>query len=153
VVTLRGDDPTLELKIDKGGRPTSTSACWRCAAASATCPGTSFFSWGWREPVEWARAFWYEGREYQAPTAMVDLSKPAFKLGVAALKVGLAAHELQVEVTARQAAVPGARQGAGAPQGHAGRAAGCRRRRRALPRSTKACWRCATTTSWDCWAP
>ncbi|MEP6875803.1 MAG: alpha-2-macroglobulin family protein, partial [Burkholderiales bacterium] len=35
----------------------------------------------------------------QAPTAMVDLSKPAFKLGVAALKVGIKAHELQVSVT------------------------------------------------------
>ena len=46
------------------------------------------------------RAFWYEGREYQAPTAMVDLSKPAFKLGVAALKVGGKEHELQVSVTA-----------------------------------------------------
>jgi hypothetical protein len=29
---------------------------------------------------------------------MVDLAKPAFKLGVAALKVGTAAHELQVSV-------------------------------------------------------
>jgi alpha-2-macroglobulin len=27
-------------------------------------------------------------REYQAPTAMVDLAKPGFKLGVAALQVG-----------------------------------------------------------------
>ena len=31
---------------------------------------------------------------------MVDLAKPAFKLGVAKLQVGLAAHELQVSVTA-----------------------------------------------------
>jgi uncharacterized protein YfaS (alpha-2-macroglobulin family) len=31
---------------------------------------------------------------------MVDLAKPAFKLGVAALRVGLAAHELQVSVSA-----------------------------------------------------
>jgi uncharacterized protein YfaS (alpha-2-macroglobulin family) len=30
---------------------------------------------------------------------MVDLSKPAFKLGVASLQVGIAAHELQVSVT------------------------------------------------------
>ena len=34
---------------------------------------------------------------------MVDLAKPAFKLGVAELKVGLAAHELQVSVTADKA--------------------------------------------------
>ncbi|MEO8807881.1 MAG: alpha-2-macroglobulin family protein, partial [Burkholderiaceae bacterium] len=48
----------------------------------------------------WARSFWYDGREYQAPTAMVDLAKPAFKLGVAALQVGIRAHELQVSVAA-----------------------------------------------------
>ena len=46
-----------------------------------------------------AQSFWHDGRDYQAPTAMVDLAKPAFKLGVAELTVGLAAHELQVSVT------------------------------------------------------
>jgi uncharacterized protein YfaS (alpha-2-macroglobulin family) len=50
--------------------------------------------------VAWARSFWYEGKEYQAPTAMVDLAKPAFKLGVAQLKVGIRAHELKVSVSA-----------------------------------------------------
>ncbi len=61
-------------------------------------PWYSFFTWGWREPLDWARSCAaYEGSEYQAPTAMVDLAKPAFKLGVAALQVGLAEHELQVE--------------------------------------------------------
>src|SRR5262249_15674303 len=62
-------------------------------------PWYSFFTWGWKEPLNWIRSFWYEGREYQAPTAMVDLSKPAFKLGVAQLKVDIAAHELKVAVT------------------------------------------------------
>jgi hypothetical protein len=98
-------------------------------------PWYSFFSWGWKEPLEWARAFWYEGREYQAPTAMVDLAKPAFKLGVAALQVGLAAHELQVEVQPDQPSTRCAARRRCA-QGHAGRAAGagaespCRGRRR-----------------------
>ncbi len=34
------------------------------------------------------------------PTAMVDLGKPAFKLGVAEIRVGWRAHQLQVAVTA-----------------------------------------------------
>ncbi len=34
------------------------------------------------------------------PTAMVDLSKPAFKLGIAELRVGWRAHTLRVDVTA-----------------------------------------------------
>jgi uncharacterized protein YfaS (alpha-2-macroglobulin family) len=36
------------------------------------------------------------------PTALVDLGKPAYKLGIAPLKVGWAAHELKVSVTAQQ---------------------------------------------------
>jgi uncharacterized protein YfaS (alpha-2-macroglobulin family) len=35
-----------------------------------------------------------------APTAMVDLAKPAFRLGIAEIKVGWGAHELKVKVTA-----------------------------------------------------
>jgi uncharacterized protein YfaS (alpha-2-macroglobulin family) len=35
-----------------------------------------------------------------APTALVDLGKPAYKLGIAPLKVGWAANELKVQVTA-----------------------------------------------------
>lgn len=33
------------------------------------------------------------------PTALVDLGKPAYKMGIAALKVGWQAHELKVQVT------------------------------------------------------
>ena len=35
-----------------------------------------------------------------APTAMVDLAKPAYRMGVAEINVGWAAHELKVKVTA-----------------------------------------------------
>jgi uncharacterized protein YfaS (alpha-2-macroglobulin family) len=37
------------------------------------------------------------------PTALVDLGKPAFKLGIAPIRVGWAAHELKVQVSADQA--------------------------------------------------
>lgn len=37
------------------------------------------------------------------PTALVDLGKPAYKLGIAALKVGWAPHELKVQVTPERA--------------------------------------------------
>ena len=74
--------------------------CWRCRGRIRETPWYSFFTWGWHEPVSWWNSFRYDGKDYQAPTAMVDLSKPAFKVGVAALKVGIAVHELQVNVTA-----------------------------------------------------
>jgi len=100
VVTLRGDDPTLDLKIEKSWGPNVYVSVLALRGRIRDVPWYSFFTWGWKEPINWARSFWYEGREYQAPTALVDLSKPAFKLGVAALRIGIAEHELQVSVTA-----------------------------------------------------
>ncbi len=102
VVTLRGNDPTIELQIGKTWGPNVYVSVLVVRGRIRHVPWQSFFSWGWKEPLNWARGFWVEGREYQAPTAMVDLSKPDFKLGVAALKVGLAAHELRVQVTPDQ---------------------------------------------------
>lgn len=99
VVTLRGDDPTVELKIEPSWGPNVYVSVLALRGRIRDVPWYSFFTWGWKEPLNWVRSFWYEGREYQAPTAMVDLSKPAFKLGVAALKVGTKAHELQVSVS------------------------------------------------------
>ncbi|GAP38796.1 alpha-2-macroglobulin family protein [Piscinibacter sakaiensis] len=98
VVTLRGDDPTLELPIASGWAPNVYVSVLALRGRLREVPWYSFFQWGWREPLAWVRAYRYEGREYRAPTAMVDLARPAFKLGVAALRVGLAAHELQVKV-------------------------------------------------------
>ncbi|MFT3821918.1 MAG: MG2 domain-containing protein [Rubrivivax sp.] len=99
VLTLRGDDPSFELAIDKAWAPNVYVSVLALRGRIRHVPWYSFFDWGWQAPLEWARAFWYEGREYQAPTALVDLAKPAFKLGVAAIEVGRAAHELQVSVT------------------------------------------------------
>jgi uncharacterized protein YfaS (alpha-2-macroglobulin family) len=99
VLTLRGDDPTVELKIEPGWGPNVYVSALALRGRIREVPWYSFFTWGWREPLNWVRAFWVEGREYQAPSAMVDLAKPAFKLGVASLQVGIGAHELQVKVT------------------------------------------------------
>ncbi len=99
VITLRGDDPTLELRIEKAWGPNVYVSVLALRGRIREVPWYSLFTWGWKEPLNWLRSFWYEGKEYQAPTAMVDLSKPAFKLGVAALKVGIQEHELQVSVT------------------------------------------------------
>jgi len=100
VIVLRGDDPSFELPIDKGWAPNVYVSVLAIRGRIRDVPWYSFFTWGWRGPLEWARAFWYEGREYRAPAAMVDLAKPSFKLGVAALEVGAAEHELQVAVSA-----------------------------------------------------
>ena len=100
VVTLRGDDPTIELPIQRSWGPNVYVSVLALRGRIRETPWYSLFTWGWRDPLAWARSYWYDGRAYQAPTALVDLSKPAFKFGVAALKIGVAAHELQVQVTA-----------------------------------------------------
>ena len=100
VVTLRGDDPTVELKIEPTWGPNVYVSVLALRGRIRETPWYSFFTWGWKEPLSWWQSFWHDSKDYQAPTAMVDLAKPAFKLGVAALKVGLAAHELQVSVSA-----------------------------------------------------
>ena len=98
VVTLRGDDPTVQLKIEPGWGPNVYVSVLALRGRIRETPWYSFFTWGWKEPVAWWRSWRGDGVDYAAPTAMVDLSKPAFKLGVAKLTVGLAAHELQVAV-------------------------------------------------------
>ncbi len=99
VLTLRGVDPTIELPIHAEWGPNVYVSVLALRGRIREVPWYSLFTWGWREPINWARAFWYEGRQYQAPTAMVDLAKPSFKFGVVPLKIGIAAHRLQVAVS------------------------------------------------------
>jgi len=106
VMQLSGKEPVIELPV-----PSASAGAERSWAPNVMvsvlvlrgrlreAPWWSFFTWGWREPGEWWRAFRYEGKDYKAPTAMVDLAKPSFKLGVAQLTVGLADHRLDVKVT------------------------------------------------------
>jgi len=106
VVTLSGKRPTVELKVDKSWGPNVYVSVLALRGRLHEVPWYSFFSWGWKEPLAWARAFWREGRQYRAPTPFVDLSKPAFRYGLAEIKVGTAAHRLAVTVTPDAASYP-----------------------------------------------
>jgi uncharacterized protein YfaS (alpha-2-macroglobulin family) len=101
VVTLRGREPVVEVAVPKGvasWAPNVVVSVLVLRGRLRDAPWHSFFSWGWREPFEWWRAFRYEGRDYRAPTALVDLSKPSFKFGAAMLKVGLAEYAVRETV-------------------------------------------------------
>ncbi|MDP3616691.1 MAG: alpha-2-macroglobulin family protein, partial [Rhodoferax sp.] len=100
VVRLNGQDPTVELKIKDGWGPNVYVSVLALRGRLREVPWYSFFSWGYKAPREWWTSFWHEGREYVAPTAQVDLSKPAFRLGVAEIRVGTKAHQLDVSVKA-----------------------------------------------------
>lgn len=100
VVQLNGQDPTIELKIKEGWGPNVYVSVLALRGRLREVPWYSFFTWGYKAPREWWTSFWYEGREYVAPTSLVDLSKPAFRLGVAEIRVGTQAHQLSVSVKA-----------------------------------------------------
>lgn len=99
---LSGRDPWIELKIDKDWAPNAYVGVTVLRGRLREVPWYSFFSWGWKEPGNWWRE-WRASGDYQPPTAMVDLSKPSFKLGMAAIEVGRAKHALQVSVEPQQA--------------------------------------------------
>ncbi|KPC53970.1 alpha-2-macroglobulin family protein [Amantichitinum ursilacus] len=103
VVQLSGKNPTIDVKISQDWAPNVYVSVLAVRGRVREVPWYSFFTWGWRTPMDWWDAYWHEGRDYQAPTATVDLSRPAFKFGVAELTVGTAAHQLKVSVTADKA--------------------------------------------------
>ncbi|MDI1272758.1 MG2 domain-containing protein [Polaromonas sp.] len=106
VVQLNGQDPTVQLKVKEGWGPNVYVSVLALRGRLREVPWYSFFTWGYKAPREWWTSFWYEGREYVAPTALVDLSKPAFRLGLAEIRVGTQAHQLAVTVQADRESYP-----------------------------------------------
>lgn len=98
VVRLRGSEPVVEVPIEPGWAPNVYVSVLAVRGRLRDMSWRNAFGFDADEPLEWLRSLWYERRDYRPPTAMVDLAKPAFKLGVAALEVGTAPHELQVSV-------------------------------------------------------
>ncbi|MDP3755165.1 alpha-2-macroglobulin [Polaromonas sp.] len=106
VVQLNGQDPTVQLQVKEGWGPNVYVSVLALRGRLREVPWYSFFTWGFKAPREWWTSFWYEGREYVAPTALVDLSKPAFRLGLAEIRVGTKAHQLAVTVKADKESYP-----------------------------------------------
>ena len=106
VVQLNGQDPTIRLQVKEGWGPNVYVSVLALRGRLREVPWYSFFTWGFKAPHEWWTSFWYEGREYVAPTALVDLSKPAFRLGLAEIRVGTQAHQLAVTVRADKESYP-----------------------------------------------
>ncbi len=102
VVQLNGQDPTISLPVKGGFAPNVYVSVLAVRGRMREVPWYSFFTWGWKEPINW----WHEFKEYQAPGTMVDLAKPAYKFGIAEIAVGSGAHVLKVAVAADKASYP-----------------------------------------------
>ncbi|WP_347557290.1 MG2 domain-containing protein [Robbsia sp. KACC 23696] len=106
VVTLGGKQPTIALKVGDDWGPNVYVSILAIRGRLHDVPWYSFFTWGWKSPVRWAKSFLGEGREYRPPSTLVDLSKPAFRYGLAEIRVGTRAHRLDVAVSSDAARYP-----------------------------------------------
>ena len=95
VVPLSRFNPLIELPIKGEWGPNVYVSVLVVRGRLEPLKWYSFFSWGWREPVTWLKEWWNPAQ----PTAMVDLAKPAYKIGLAAIDVGIDAFRLKVDVT------------------------------------------------------
>ncbi|MFT3719684.1 alpha-2-macroglobulin family protein [Pseudorhodoferax sp.] len=105
VVALSGQDPTIQLKVQEDWGPNVYVSALVLRGRLREVPWYSFFTWGYRAPRAWWAAFRH-GEPVVAPTALVDLAKPAFRLAVAELKIGTRAHRIDVRVEPEQASYP-----------------------------------------------
>ena len=106
VMQLNGQDPTVTLQVRPEWGPNAYVSVLALRGRLREVPWYSFFTWGFKAPREWWTAFWYEGKEYVAPTARVDLSKPAYRLGLAEIRIGTQAHQIDVKVTSDKPSYP-----------------------------------------------
>jgi uncharacterized protein YfaS (alpha-2-macroglobulin family) len=102
VVELSGKEPVIELPIKGEYAPNVFVSVLAVRGRVRDVPWYSFFQWGWRAPVEWwnERKEWVDLYNKGEPTALVDLARPAFKMGLAEIGVGNQAFELKVNVAA-----------------------------------------------------
>jgi hypothetical protein len=89
-------NPTIELPVKGEWGPNVFVSVLAVRGRVEPPRWYSFFQWGWREPASWFKEWWSP----QQPTAMVDLAKPAYRLGLAELGVGTDAFKLSVDVAA-----------------------------------------------------
>ncbi|MBL8386365.1 MAG: alpha-2-macroglobulin, partial [Burkholderiales bacterium] len=105
VVPLSGKDPVVSVPIQPSWGPNVFVSVLAVRGRVRHVPWYSFLQWGWRAPRDWwrERADWVALYNKGEPTALVDLARPAFKLGIAEVQVGRAAYELKVAVAADKA--------------------------------------------------
>ena len=106
VLELSGKAPVVELPIRAEWGPNVYVSVLAIRGRVYEVPWYSFFTWGWRSPGAWWQAFWNDSQDYVPPSALVDLSKPAYRFGMAELQIGHAAHAMKVSVSTDQPSYP-----------------------------------------------
>ena len=94
VVELSRFKPVIELPVKGEWGPNVFVSVLAVRGRVQPLKWYSLFQWGWHEPAAWFKEWWNPLQ----PTAMVDLAKPAYRIGLAAIDVGVDAFRLKVEV-------------------------------------------------------
>ena len=94
VTTLSGADPVVEVKMPGSYAPDVF------VSVMVVRGRTESSFWTWMHGLAQAVGLASGPPEGQEPTALVDLAKPSYRLGIAKVKVGWEAHSLQVAVRA-----------------------------------------------------
>ena len=109
LVTVTAADPHITVQVPAEGderaagwSPNIVVSALLLRGRVREAPWWSFFTWGWREPGEWWQAFRHDDGTWRAPTALVDLAKPSFRMAATELRVGRRAHRLDVAVSVPQ---------------------------------------------------
>ncbi len=94
VTDLSGTDPVVEVKMPGSYAPDVF------VSVMVVRGRTESGVWTWLHGIAQSVGLAGGPPEGQEPTALVDLAKPSYRLGIAKVKVGWEAHKLQVAVTA-----------------------------------------------------
>ncbi|MGB6008057.1 alpha-2-macroglobulin family protein [Castellaniella sp.] len=100
VVSLDGDQPVARLPVKAEWGPNVYVSVLAVRGRIRTVPWSSFLDWGWRHPVDWARAWASQVDDAPAPTGLIDLAKPSFRFGLAQIRVSSDADRVKVQVKA-----------------------------------------------------
>ncbi|NLY63777.1 MAG: alpha-2-macroglobulin, partial [Alcaligenaceae bacterium] len=86
VVQLDGKDPTVSLEIKPEWGPNMYVSVLAVRGRVRSTPDKSLFGWG------------KKAEDSPAPTALIDLAKPAFRFGLTDLRVQSPAHKLDIQL-------------------------------------------------------
>lgn len=99
VVELGGDNPVFRLPVQASWGPNVYISVLAVRGRIRQIPWSSFFSWGWKQPIDWYRVWSAQADEVPVPTALVDLAKPSFRFGLTEIRVSDEQDRLNVQVS------------------------------------------------------
>jgi uncharacterized protein YfaS (alpha-2-macroglobulin family) len=100
VARIEGSNPTISIPIEADWGPNVYVSVLALRGRLHEVPWYSFFTWGWQQPKSWYGAFVDAGKNYAAPTPVIDLSKPSFRYGLTEIRVSDESDRLDVKVSA-----------------------------------------------------